>query len=208
MNDITYTASIELEVTAPASYTPSRVGAILDHHIWDLNETTLSDVSVREALVTTNLVTRPAPDAPAPTVRSFTVSMSVVAPADMTDADVAGVIDLTDWAAGTQIGQGVVIDDVYHIADHVPCVVNNERALYMDGLDLIEPRAIPRAYKRAAEDWINHCHEQDGVLKLAQLLYLLDARMITGFTPEELEEIERLEFEENNRLVLRNGGAQ
>jgi hypothetical protein len=208
MNHITYTASVELEVTAPASYTPSRVGAILDRHIWDLNETTLSDVSVREALVTTDLVTRPAPDAPAPTVRNFTVSMQVVAPAGMTDADVAGVIDLTDWAAGTQIGQGVVIDDVYHIQEHVPTAVNNERALYMDGLDLIETRAIPRAYKRAAEDWVNYCHEQDGVLKLAQLLYLLDTQVLTGFTPEELEEIERLDFEETHRLVLRNGGAQ
>jgi hypothetical protein len=140
--------------------------------------------------------------------RTYQVSLSVVAPARLTDADVAGIIDLHDWHAGTDFRHGILIDDVYHIPEHVPTAVNNERALYMDGLDLIEPRAIPRAYKRAAEDWVNYCHEQDGVLKLAQLLYLLDARMLSGFTPDDLETIERLEFEENNRLVLRNGGAQ
>jgi hypothetical protein len=140
--------------------------------------------------------------------RTYQVSLSVVAPARLTDADVAGIIDTHAWHEGTDLGHGILIDDVYHIPEHVPAAVNNQGALYMDGLDLIAPRSIPSTYKNAAASWVNYCHEQDGALKLAQLLYLLDTRALTGFTPEELEELDRLEFEETHRLVLRNGGAQ
>ncbi len=147
-------------------------------------------------------------EAAKPTLRSFQVHLTVVAPAGLSDADVAGIIDLTDWVAGAQLDGGIIVDEVQHIPEHVPCAENNQQALYMDNIELFEPRLIPRAYKKAAEDWTNYIHEQDGTLKLAQLLYELDTRLLTGFTPDELETIERLEFEENNRLILRNGGAQ
>jgi hypothetical protein len=46
--------------------------------------------------------------------------------------------------------------------------------LYFGGLDLPPTiQDIPLAYRRAALDWVDMIHQQDGVLKLANLLATL-----------------------------------
>jgi len=59
-----------------------------------------------------------------------------------------------------------------------PLAQNNPRALYMNEIPLPErgSLAIPREYRNAAADWLDYGHEQDGVLKLAHLLFILDTK--------------------------------
>jgi hypothetical protein len=50
--------------------------------------------------------------------------------------------------------------------------------LYFGGLDLPPTiQDIPLAYRRAAQDWVDMIHQQDGILKLANLLATLAGDM-------------------------------
>jgi hypothetical protein len=109
-----------------------------------------------------------------PTLRTFQVSMSVMAPAGMSDADVAGIIDLTDWAAGPQLDRNVTIDDVQIMEKQAPFGTTTVASLFMDNITIDSYRDIPRVYLNAAADWLDFGHEQDGVGKLAKLLWALD----------------------------------
>jgi hypothetical protein len=113
-------------------------------------------------------------EASRPTLRAFTVSLSVVAPAGMSDADLAGIIDLTDWAGGIQIQHNVTIDDVQIMEKQAPFGTTTVASLFMDNITIDSYSGIPRVYINAAEDWITYGNEQDGVGKLAKLLWALD----------------------------------
>jgi hypothetical protein len=104
--------------------------------------------------------------------------MEIVASSDMTADEIGTAIDDHIWDIMNQqidinVREALVTTAVVGApASDTP--ENNPGMLYFGGHELPPTiQHIPLAYRRAALDWVDMIHQQDGVLKLANLLATL-----------------------------------